>query len=390
MANYDPHSYELHEKPYATYEELRKTCPVYHNERLDCWALFRFKDVQDASRDWQAFTTAEGTFLKTEIDAVRQFFPAEGKFLDMDPPRHTELRGLLKTIFSTGEIKKKELEIRAIAVDLINAFAGRGKADLATEFVAPLPVRVISGMLGVPQSDEAMVSQWSHDMHVRAPDGQVPPFAMEAGYHMRDYFQAMIDERRRLPRADLVHDLVVSTIEGVPLTDNEILGMSILLYVAGNETTRMLITTALRLLEQNPTERDRLARDFSAIPAAIEEILRFDSPVSNEARTTTRDLEINGCPIPKGKQVLLVYGSANRDESNFEAADQLNLSRPPKRHLAFGEGIHQCIGASLARLEARIALEEILTRMPNYKVVGPVLWEHSTVLRGPISLPVEF
>jgi len=390
MAKYDPHSYDLHEEPYPTYEALREKCPVYHNERLDCWAFFRFNDVQEASRDWETFTTAHGTFLKTEIDAVRQFFPAEGKFLDMEPPRHTELRGLLKEIFSTGEIKKKEPEIRSVVVELIEAFANRGKADLATEFAAPLPVRVISSMLGVPRGDEATVSQWSHEMHLRAPDGMVPPVAMEAGHHMHDYFQGMINERRRQPREDVVNHLVFSTVEGAPLTDREIVGMSILLYIAGNETTRLLLTTAFRLLEQHPKERARLARDFFAIPAAVEEILRFDAPVSNEARTTTRDVEINGCVIPEGKQVLLVYGSANRDESKFEAADQLNLSRPPKRHLAFGEGIHHCIGAPLARLEARIALEEILTRIPNYKVVGPLEWCHSTVLHGPISLPVEF
>lgn len=390
MAKYDPHNYELHEEPYAIYEDLRKKCPVYHNERLDCWALFRFNDVQEASRDWEAFTTAHGTFLKAEIDAVREFFPAEGKFLDMEPPRHTQLRGLLKEMFSTGEIKKKEPEIRSIAVELIETFANKGKADFATDFAAPLPVRVISAMMGVPRSDEEKVAQWSHEMHLRAPDGTVPPHAMKAGHHIHDYFQAMINERRHQRRDDVVHHLVTSSVEGVPLTDREIVGMSILLYIAGNETTRLLLTTALRLLAKYPNERARLARDFSAIPPAVEEILRFDAPVSNEARTTTRDVEINGCVIPEGKQVLLVYGSANRDESKFEAAGQLNLSRPPKRHLAFGEGIHQCIGAPLARLEARIALEEILTRVPNYKVVGPLEWYHSTVLHGPISLPVEF
>jgi cytochrome P450 len=386
---YDPHSYRIHEDPYPVYGILRKQCPVYYNERLDFWALLGFREVQEASRDWRALTTAHGTFLQSEVQAVQQFFPEEGKFLDMDPPRHTELRNLIRDVFSAREIQTQERKIRSAARKLIETFTDR-KADLALQFAAPFPVSVISELLGIPKSDERDVAQWSHDLHLRETDGSLPPVAMKAGHNIHDYLQGMIDERRRSPRSDIVSRLAHAAIGGKSLTDREVIGMSLLLYVAGNETTRMFLTSAFRLLAENPEERARLARDLAAIPAAIEEMLRFESPISQEARTATRDIDITGCPIPKGKQVLLVYGSANRDDRAFADADQLIFSRPPQRHLAFGEGIHYCIGAPLARLEARVALEETLARIPNYQLSGPVEWYHSSILRGPVTLPVTF
>ncbi|HTU46905.1 MAG TPA: cytochrome P450 [Bryobacteraceae bacterium] len=386
-AEYDPHSYRIHEDPYPIYAALRKRCPVYHNERLDFWALLGFREVQEASRDWRALTTAHGTFLQSEVQAVQEFFPEEGKFLDMDPPRHTELRNLIRGVFSAREIQKQELKIRAIARKLIDKFTG-GKVDLSLQFAAPFPVSVISELLGIPECDEHDVAQWSHDLHLRETDGSLPEVAMKAGHNIHNYLQAMVDERRRSPRLDIVSRLAHSAIGGKSLTDREVIGMSLLLYVAGNETTRMFLTSAFRLLAENPEERARLARDCAAIPAAIEEMLRFESPISQEARTATREIEISGCPIPTGKQVLLVYGSANRDERAFADADKLIFSRPPQRHLAFGEGIHYCIGAALARCEARVALEETLARIPNYKLDGPVEWYHSSILRGPVTLPV--
>ncbi|MDQ6818298.1 MAG: cytochrome P450 [Actinomycetota bacterium] len=390
MTHYDPHAAEIHADPYPIYEALRRECPIYHNERLDCWALFRFEAVQAASRDWETFTTRDGTFLKSEIAAVREFFPAEGKFLDMDPPRSAQLRAIVKRPFSASEVKTQEPSIRQIARELIGSFRERGSADLAKEFAEPLPVTVISDMLGVPRTDQKMVSQWSHDLHLRNRDGTVPAHAMEAGFKMRSYFERMIEVRRPAPSNDLMTDIAHATVEDVPLTINEMLGMAFLLYVAGNETTRLLITTSLLLLAKRPDERERLAAHPSSIPTAIEEILRFDAPVANEARTVTRDVEIGGTVIPQGKQVLLVYGSANRDEAVFEDADTLRLDRPSQRHLAFGEGIHSCLGRHLARLEARVALEEILASLPLYHLAGPTQWPESTVLRGPVTLPVEF
>jgi cytochrome P450 len=390
MPDYDPYSRAQREDPHPLYRELRRSCPVYHNEPMDFWALFRFADVREASRDWRTFTSTSGSFLEEELEAMREFMPPEGKFQDMDPPRSAELRRLVRDRFAAGTISKDEPWIRTIVTELIDQFVDRGSADLATEFAEPLPVRVISDMLGIPRSEQPSVSQWCHVMFERNTDGTATEQAFEAGYAIRSYLEAMAEARRTEQGDDLMTQIARSAIDGVPLTDNEILGMTLLIYAAGNETTSMLIGNAIWLLDQHPEERERLRADPAAIPAALEEMLRFEAPVSHQARMTTRDVDIQGVTIPKGKKVLLMYGSANRDEEVFEQSEAFEPARAANRHLAFGEGIHFCLGAPLARLEARIALEEILGRIPRYRVSGPIQWSQATVLRGPVRLPVEF
>jgi cytochrome P450 len=390
VPEYDPFSRAQREDPHPLYRELRGSCPVYHNEAMDFWALFRFEDVRDASRDWRTFTSTSGSFLEDELQAMREFMPPEGKFQDMDPPRCGELRRVVRDRFSPATISKDEPWIRSVVTELIDQFVDRGRADLATELAEPLPVRVISDMLGISRADQRSVSQWCHVMFERKSDGTATEQAYEAGYAIREYFEAMTEDRRAEPRPDLMTRIARAAVDGVPLTDDEILGMTLLIYAAGNETTSMLIGNALWLLDEHPDERERLRADPAAIPAALEEILRFEAPVSQQARMTTRDVEIQGVTIPKGQKVLLMYGSANRDEETFERSEEFEPARGAERHLAFGEGIHFCLGAPLARLEARIALEEILTRLPRYKVSGPIEWARATVLRGPVRLPVEF
>jgi cytochrome P450 len=357
---------------------------------MDFWALFCFADIQAASRDWRTFTSSGGAFLEHELQAMREFMPPEGKFQDMDPPRSAKLRRLVRDPFSVAAVSEMESEIRAVVIELIEEFAGRGHADLAIEFAEPLPVRVISDMLGIPREDQSNVSQWCHVMFERHGDGTATDRAYEAGHRIRAYFASMMEERRSARRSDLMSEITHSTVDGIPLTDNEIIGMAVFLYAAGNETTAMLIGNALWLLDQYPEERAWLRAAPEAIPGALEEILRFEAPVSEEARSTTRDAQIRGVTIPKGKKVLLIYGSGNRDEDAFSQSEQFDPKRAPDRHLAFGEGIHFCLGAPLARLEARIALEEILERIPDYRVSGPIQWSQATVLRGPVRLPVEF
>ena len=388
MSTYSPYDRAIRESPYDTYDQIRAGCPVYHNEELDFWALFRFGDVQAAARDWKTFTSTSGAFLESELEAMRTFMPPEGKFQDMDPPRCTQLRRLVRDPFAVDAVGKMEPEIRAIVEALIDKWAGRTSVDLATEFAEPLPVYVISDMLGIPLDDHWQVAQWCHVMFERE-DGKATPQAYEAGNGIRDYFVAMAEERRREPRNDLMSHIVHADVDGVPVTLEEILGMSIFLYAAGNETTSMLIGNALWLLAAHPEERERLRNDRSLIPAAIEEVLRFEAPVSQQARMTTRDVEIDGVTIPKGKKVLLMFASANRCEDVFPNAALFDPSRPPQRNLAFGEGLHFCLGAPLARLEARIALDAILDRFPDYKVSGAVEWSGASVLRGPVRLPVE-
>jgi cytochrome P450 len=221
-------------------------------------------------------------------------------------------------------------------------------------------------------------------------DGAATEHAYSCGYAIRDYLHAMANDRRRAPRDDLMSHIANADIDGVSLTQGEILGMVMLLYAAGNETTSMLIGNALIILDQLPAERERLAANPAAIPNAIEEMLRYEAPVSWQARMTTRDVEVDGVTVPKGEKVLLMYGSANRDESVFADADDYAPGRDVKRHLSFGEGIHFCLGAPLGRLEARVALEEILRRIPPYRITGEIEWTRASVLRGPVRLPVEF
>jgi cytochrome P450 len=376
-------------EPHETYAALRAGCPVFHSEELDFWALFRHGDVQAASRDWETFTSTSGAFLESELEAMREFMPPDGKFQDMDPPRCLQLRRLVRDPFVPSAVAEMESSIRAVVTELIDEFAQRGHADLAVELAEPLPVRVISDMLGIPRQDQDDVSGWCHGMFERE-NGAATEHAYSCGYAIRDYFNAMADDRRREPRDDLMSHIANADIDGTPLTRAEILGMVMLLYAAGNETTSMLIGNALIVLDQLPEERERLAADPAAIPAAIEEMLRYEAPVSWQARMTTRDVEVDGVTIPKGKKVLLMYGSANRDESVYPDPDDYAPGRDGKRHLAFGEGIHFCLGAPLARLEARVALEEILERIPRYRVAGAIEWTRASVLRGPVRLPVEF
>ena len=276
-ASYHPYSRELHEDPYARYEELREACPAYYNVELDFWALFRYADVQAASRNTELFTSTSGAFLEGELEAMREFMPPEGKFQDMDPPRCLELRRVVRDPFLPAAVARMEDTIRAVVTELLDAIADRRSADLAVEFAEPLPVRIISDMLGLPRSEQQRVSTWCHTMFERE-DGRATPAAYEAGYAVRDFLTQLMVERRAQPTDDLLSHITHASIYGVPLTDREIIGMTVFLYVAGNETTSMLLGNALWLLDQNPDERARLRAEPSAIPAAIEEMLALRGP----------------------------------------------------------------------------------------------------------------
>ncbi len=383
---YDPYSDAAHEDPYPFYTSLRENYPVYHNPDRGIWALSRFEDVKAAARDWKTFSSDEGV----EIEGYAKFFGA-GDIVDMDPPRHDQLRKVVSARFNPSQIAALEPTIRAQAESLTDALAGSSKADLARDFAIPLPASVFSHMLGLPVDEWSMVFDWFSTMMDRPPGQDRPSDAAHAAKtSLQAYFGDCIAERRGRDTDDILGDVARAEAQGAILLD-EVPGLCTLLLAAGMETTASLLTNALALLARNPDQRAALRDlEWSVPPKAIEEFLRFESPVQWLGRVTTRDIDMHSVTIPAHERVLLLFAAANRDPRRFEDPERFDLSREPERHLAFGEGIHHCLGAPLARLEARVGLEALLKRIPDYEIDGPVTRYHAHHIRGLASLPVAF
>jgi len=375
--------------PYPTYRRLRDEAPAYWNADREMWALSRFDDIHAASRDWETFSSAGGTGNDAD-DTYQMFLPA-GDVAATDPPLHTRLRGALRMAFSPSQIRVKfEEPVRTRANSLIDAFADTGHADFAQGFARRLPSHAMFTWFGFPDEDHEQLNSWFALMLDRV-RGQraLPATALAARDQMRGYLEEAVADRRRTPRDDLLGFLVAAHAEGQVSTD-EITGSCMLLFQAGIITTSGLISNSLLNLARFPDQRRLLHDEPGRLPVAIEELLRFDAPIQALVRTTTTDVDIRGTTIPAGSRVNLIWGSANRDERRWPDADQLDIDRDPQRHVAFGEGIHHCLGAPLARLEGRIALEELLRRIPDYEVDGPVLRVATPTDRALESLPVVF
>ena len=378
----------LDEEPYQIYRTLRDESPLYHDERYDLWVLSRFEDVRAAMRDWRAFSQEPGV----DIDGHGQALIGSGDILDMDPPRHDELRALVQRTktFAPKNIQALEPKIKALVEGFVDAFIDRGEADLVKDFTYPLPLRMGPELIGFPVADLPMLDEWHSASMIRnVGDPELPPSAVEGARKVQEYVGELVAERRRRPREDLVSEIVTAELDGERLAD-EAVGLIFILFVASIDTTSGLISNSLLHLERHPEQRAMLAGDPSLIPNAVEEMLRYDAPVQFNARTATRDIEMYGRRVPEGARVIMLFGSANRDERQFEDPDRLDVTRKIRRHLGFGEGIHHCIGAPLARLESKVAFETLLTRIPEYEVVGPVERMTKQNLRGLTSLPVEF
>ena len=385
---YDPFSHDLHADPYPVYRQLRDEHPVYRCDRRGFWALTRFDDVWDAVHDPTTFSSAKGIFPTSTDVAADAFFPM---IIMMDPPRHTQLRGLVSRAFTPRRIAAMEPAIRVVADELLAEFAGEGRCDLVPAFAAPLPTVVIADLLGVPRSDRVEFRHRSDQLVKGDPDDRASYHeAMEGAAALYAYFGEILAERRRQPREDLVTALLHAEIDGERLSEEELLGFCFLLLVAGNETTTNLISNAAVLFAQHPAARAAMVRDRALLPGAIEECLRHDSPVQGLARTLSRDIDLHGQRLGADERVLLVFGAANRDDREFDDPDHFDIARRMDRHLAFGHGIHYCLGASLARLEARIAFETLLDHLPEYEVDGPGERLHSGPIRGYVHLPVAF
>ena len=378
MVEYDP--FLFYEDPYPVYRRLRDEAPVYLNRERSVWVLSRFDDVQRAGRDWRTFSSAEGV----DIDDSRL---GPGSFLDADPPRHDELRKILHADFAPASLGRLEPLIAAKVDTLVGSLLERGQVDLVGELARRLPVSVVCDLLGAPAEDHAQLERWYADMLYREPGrSEVPEIAERATREMRGYIVDAVTDRLRSPRGDLLSTIAAAHGEG-RLSMDEVDGMCRLLLLAGVHTTSSLIANALMLLEDRPDDRRALGADPARIPDAIEELLRYLAPVQSGARVTTDEVEIHDVSVPRGERVLLLWAAANRDERRFPDPDVLDLGRRPLRNVAFGEGIHFCLGAPLARLEARIAFEAMFTRIPEYEIVGPVERHFTFLERGIARLP---
>jgi cytochrome P450 len=386
---YDPFSYEIHVDPYPTYRYLREHEPVYHNPRIGFWAITRFQDVWDATLDWQTFSSSAGPSIEMTGTPIPMM-------IAMDPPAHSVNRGLVSKGFTPRRIAALEPRIREIVTGHLDRLVGRSRFDAVADFSARFPMDVISELLGIPPEDRDQVREWSNTQLHRVP-GQVmpPPESARAGQAIRAYFERLLDERRRRPRQDLMTALIAAELEDEDgrlrrLSQEELLGFCLLLSSAGNETLTKFFGNAIYHLARHPEQRAELARDRSVIPNAVEEILRLDPPSQYQGRITTRDVELHGRKIPKGSRVILVTGAACRDEREFRDPDALDVHRRIERQLALGYGRHLCLGASLARLEGRISLEEWHRRFPVYQVHEDELgYVHSSNVRGFTSVPVS-
>jgi cytochrome P450 len=388
---YDPFSYELDQDPYPTYRWMRDHAPAYRNERLDFWAFTRFQDNYDAFVDPSTYSSSFGTSLEF-MDTPK---PNTGLMIWMDPPRHTRYRKLVSKAFTPARIGELEGMIRRIACEYLDALVGRPRFDVVKEFTARLPMDVISTMLGIPEADRLEVQRRSNLMLHREPGDPLPTReAVEAVQGLMAYVSELIADRRRRPKQDLMSRLVEVELEEdgerSRLSDDDIRSFFSLLATAGNETVTKLLATAYTELWRNPEQRRILVEDPSWIPNAVEETLRFDPPSQYQGRVTTREVRVHGAVIPAGAKVLLINGASGRDERQFEDPDRYDVRRDIELHLGFGYGRHVCLGAFLARLESRIALEEFLARFPDYEIPeGGMERMHSSNVRGLSALTLE-
>ncbi len=385
---YSPFDPEVIADPYPVYRELRDRVPVYWSHQAGCWVLSRYDDVSGALNDPATYSSASGIFpTPPGVDMTELFLPM---LIMSDPPRHTQLRHLVSRAFTPRRIAGLEAHIRTLVDDLLDQACGSGGWDFVSGFAGPLPAIVIADMLGVPSEDRDRFRIWSTTLVQSNPiRGEFGP-GLDAAAALYDYFSAFLAERRAHPRDDLMTALVQAEVDGEYLSEEELLGFCLLLLVAGHETTTNLLSNSAVVLAQHPESRRELADHPHLVPAAVEELLRYDSPVQGLSRTLTRPVDLHHECMKDGDTVLLLFGSANRDDHAFPDADRLDIHRRPERQVALGRGAHFCLGASLARLEARIALEALLARRRDWEVdLDAAVRLRSGPIRGYVSLPVQ-
>lgn len=389
--DWDPFDESVKADPYPVWRRLRDEAPAYFNERLDFWALSRFDDVERAHRDPKTYSSAHGTVLEIMTEEAMH----EGLMIFLDPPEHTRLRKLVSRAFTPRRVTALESEIRSLCVQLLEDQRGRERFDYVQDFGARVPATVIAALLGVPAGDREDVRETIDTVFHLDPDtGMINETSINAMAKLHSYIAGQLADRARRPRDDMLSDLLEAEVEmedgsSRRLTQTEATDFGILLISAGTETVAKLLGWAGLVLADHEGQRRELVEDPSLIPAAVEELLRYEAPSPVQGRWLTTDVELHGQVMPANARILLLTGSAGRDERRFVDPDVFDIHRQANQHVSFGYGIHFCLGAALARLEGRIALEETLKRFPSWSVdrENAVLMHTSTV-RGYSRLPI--
>jgi cytochrome P450 len=388
---WDPFDVEIDTNPHEVWRRMRDQAPVYRNDRFDFWALSRFADVQSASTDHKAFLSSRGTVLEMMGADLSQ----QKMIIFMDPPEHDTLRALVSRAFTPRRVSSLEDRIRDVCRSLLEPHVGSDGFDYVRKFAQQLPSTVISLLLGVPDSEREEVREHIDTVfHIEPEMGMINDISFGAQIWLYEYLMAKLEERRRVPRDDLFTGLVQAEItdergDSRRLTDQEAAAFGNLLISAGTETVARLLGWAAVTLPEHPDQRRQLVEEPALIPGAIEELLRYEAPSPVQGRWTAREVEFYGTVVPPGSKVLLLTGSAGRDERRYPDPDRFDIHRDQAAHVSFGFGIHFCLGAALARLEGRIGLEETLARFPEWTVdYGRAVRQHTSTVRGWSSVPI--
>ncbi|AUB36053.1 Cytochrome P450 [Nostoc flagelliforme CCNUN1] len=398
---FNPFDSEFRADPYPTYHRIRFEEPVHRNF-LGSWVLTRYADVQAVLRDPRFRSDNlpqrlknKNPYLKDQHKDLNALAGFSSKWLlYLEPPDHTRLRSLVGKAFSPSVVERMRPQIQEVVDELIGKVQQRGSMDIISELARPLPMRVISKMLGIPQEIQSQVYQWANDLSTIFD----PLNSLESFAHMNqvilkfsESLSELIAQREKKPQQDLISSLIAARNEADKLSNNEILSLCMLLFATGEETTVNLIGNGMLALLRHPDQMEKLKREPTIIQSAVEELLRYDSPIQGISRIAIENVEIGGKKITAGEQVIVYLGAANRDPAEFSEPDQLELTRSDNRHLAFADGLHYCLGAALARVEGQIAINSLLQRLPDLKLhIDTLEWRKNISLRGLLALPVTF
>lgn len=390
---YDPYDRTIRVDPYPTWRRMRDELPLYYNEKYNFYAVTRFDDVKKVLMDWETYTSTHGTVLEL-IEAGQENLPPLIPIF-RDPPLHTAHRSVLARAFTPRRINGLEQEIRGLACEYLDAFVGSDGFDFSAEIAKRLPAHVIGMLLGVPESDRDYLRELAEALLHRE-EGE-EDWGFDAQQKITEYLIGHTKLRRENPAEDLTTTVVQAEIddpetgEKRKLTETEVLGYLSLVIGGGNDTTTNLLTWMAHSLATFPDQRTKLLNDLSLIPNTVEETLRFQPPSPQQFRVVTKDVEVHGTIVPKGARMLAINGSGNRDDRIFEAPDEYQIDRQIMQTMAFGQGVHHCLGSALSRLEGRVVFEEVLKRFPTWELdLENAEMKHTSTVRGWDRLPIVF